>query len=699
MKRHWGKCVLILTALWLICGILPSAMAETGIAGFNAEIELPGNDASIEIPGALTGDIGMDIEPPVLALDGMEGEGLETDVPALTQDGNVVPDAPADARNGDIQANEYSDFIIDTQGVLTKYTGAGGSVTIPETVTAIGDSAFRDCGTVTDVYVPGNVKDIGDSAFRGCTGLNSVDMMAGVETIGEYAFYDCENLRNVTMGDGLKTIKNYAFFFSPIEELFFPDSVTDLAFYATQDSGYNDSRLAKNLKRVHWPAGVEEVHNDQFSSFTALEWVEIPEGVNAIGGRAFSGCENLRDISMFEGITDIGSSAFSGCKKLENIPIPATVTAIGDSAFFDCDNLTDVFVPGNVKTIGDSAFRNCDSLFSVNLVSGVETIGSDAFSSCGSLKNLTMGDGLKTVKSCAFVSSPIEELIFPDSVTELSSTATQDSYYSDSRLAKNLKKVHWPAGVKEVHGGQFRNFSTLTDAEIPKGVTSIGENAFSNCQNLKNVDIASSVKTISDSSFNDCPKVEFTTPVGSNAEKYAEEKDIPVNGTDEEGHAIEPEQVKLNKTKATLVVGGTLKLKATTKPANVTRNFTWTSSNKKVATVTKKGVVKALKKGTAVITVRTANGKKATCRITVPAAPTGVTLNKTRATLTVGKKLTLKPKLKGAGARTTYTWKSSNKKIATVSNKGVVKALKKGTVVITVRTANGKKATCKITVK
>jgi len=83
----------------------------------------------------------------------------------------------------------------------------------------------------------------------------------------------------------------------------------------------------------------------------------------------------------------------------------------------------------------------------------------------------------------------------------------------------------------------------------------------------------------------------------------------------------------------------------------------------------------------------------------VPAVPTKVTLNKTKATLKVGKKLTLKATLTPANAKTSFTWISSNKKVATVTSKGVVKAIKPGKVKITVKTSNGKKATITITVK
>ena len=115
--------------------------------------------------------------------------------------------------------------------------------------------------------------------------------------------------------------------------------------------------------------------------------------------------------------------------------------------------------------------------------------------------------------------------------------------------------------------------------------------------------------------------------------------------------------------------------------------------------MTDEGVVKAIAKGTATITVKTSNGKKATCKITVPTVPTKVTLSKTSATLAVGKSLTLTKTVTPTDAETSYTWTSSNKAVATVTSSGVVKAVAAGTATITVKTSNGKTATCKVTVK
>lgn len=156
--------------------------------------------------------------------------------------------------------------------------------------------------------------------------------------------------------------------------------------------------------------------------------------------------------------------------------------------------------------------------------------------------------------------------------------------------------------------------------------------------------------------------------------------------------------IKLSAKKLTLKQNATKQLKATL-DKNATDKVTWSSSNKKVATVDKNGVVTAVKKGTVTITAKTSGGKKATCKVTVKVPATKVKLNKTKATVAKGRTLTLKATMTPSSSTDKLTWTSSNKKVATVDKNGKVKALKKGTATITVKTASGKKATCKITVK
>lgn len=156
--------------------------------------------------------------------------------------------------------------------------------------------------------------------------------------------------------------------------------------------------------------------------------------------------------------------------------------------------------------------------------------------------------------------------------------------------------------------------------------------------------------------------------------------------------------IKLSKKTLTVNKGAYKQLKATV-TKNSTDKITWSSSNKKVATVDKNGVVVGVKKGTAIITAKTSSGKKATCKVTVKVPATKVKLNKTKVTLAKGKSVTLKATLTPTNSTDKLTWTTSNKKVATVTSKGKVTAVKKGTATITVKTTSGKKATCKVTVK
>lgn len=168
---------------------------------------------------------------------------------------------------------------------------------------------------------------------------------------------------------------------------------------------------------------------------------------------------------------------------------------------------------------------------------------------------------------------------------------------------------------------------------------------------------------------------------------------------------VKVEKVTLNKSKATLIKGSKMTLKATLNPKNTTqKKLKWSTSNKKVATVNAKGVVQGIKKGTATITVQVkGTSKKATCKVTVknPIKVQKVTLSPKGASLYEGQSRTLKANLKPANTtQKTLVWSTSNKKVATVTSKGVVRAVKKGTATITVTVkGTSKKATCKITVK
>ena len=166
---------------------------------------------------------------------------------------------------------------------------------------------------------------------------------------------------------------------------------------------------------------------------------------------------------------------------------------------------------------------------------------------------------------------------------------------------------------------------------------------------------------------------------------------------------VSTKTVKVNKTSLTITTGKTGQLTATVSPSDSTdKTVKWTTSNKKIATVSSKGKVTAKAKGTATITATVKDAKAVKVKVTVksPIVPKSVKVNKTSASIVQGKTLTLSATVSPSNAvNKTVKWSTSNKKIATVSSKGKVTAVGVGTAKITATTSNGKKTTATITVK
>lgn len=187
----------------------------------------------------------------------------------------------------DTQAAE-SDFVIEN-GVLTKYTGNGGDVVIPDGVT-----------------------EIGFGAFSGCVDLISVEIPSSVIKIGESAFNQCKSLTNITI----------------------PDSAVEIGDYAFSDTPWLDSKREERTDHL------VIINNNLMDAQKASGDVVIPDGVINIKSSAFGWCQNLTNVSIPNSVTEINSHAFTFCENLTNITIPNSVTRIGYGAFYHCVNLS-----------------------------------------------------------------------------------------------------------------------------------------------------------------------------------------------------------------------------------------------------------------------------------------------------------------------------------------------------------------------
>jgi hypothetical protein len=364
---------------------------------------------------------------------------------------------------------EYGDggfsFILNDDGTeysVSNYISEKKEAVIPTEhnglpVTGIADSAFgSDASHLRSLTIPDSVTSIGEYAFKGCYSLTSMTIGSGVTSIGDYAFDGCLHLTSIEVDE-----KNTAY--SSIDGVLFDKAQTTVICY---------------------PSGKE-------GSYT------IPNSVTSIGDYAFYGCSSLTSVTIPNSVTSIGKDSFASCESLTSVTIPDSVTSIGDFSFFYCSSLTSVTIPNSVTSIGDRAFYGCSGLTSVTIGSAVTSIGEDAFSNCNSLKGVYISDiaawcnisfsnsnanplyNYDNAVNLYLDGTLVTELTIPNGVTSIGDYAFA-SYSS-------LTSVTIGSGVTSIGGYAFSDCSSLTSVTIGSGVTSIGGYAFYLCKSLTSV--------------------------------------------------------------------------------------------------------------------------------------------------------------------------------------------------------------------
>lgn len=229
---------------------------------------------------------------------------------------------------------------------LILYPGASdlSEYVVPSGVLTINNHAFDSCN-LKSVTLPDSVKMIENSAFRFCSGLSNVTFGTGLETIGQYAFSYCRNLSNVILPDSLKKIEQDAFCdCDMLTSINIPDNIESIG-----DEAFKN---CDNLKDISIGNNVKNIGSYMFSDCDSLEAIVIPDNVESIGYGAFEYCDSLKDISIGSNVKDIGPYVFAYCNMLTSISVPDNVESIGSSAFMGCDNLMSVTIGKGIKKLG-----------------------------------------------------------------------------------------------------------------------------------------------------------------------------------------------------------------------------------------------------------------------------------------------------------------------------------------------------------
>ena len=272
----------------------------------------------------------------------------------------------------------FGDNVQHITADLCRNMGNLTSITIPNSVTSIGNSAFTGCSGLTSITIPNSVTSIGGSAFHECTGLTSLTIPNSVTSIGGSAFSDCSSVEYLSVSNNnVESIGMWAFFGL--------DALKEITMKAPSVEDYCKSKLSKLL---YDSANINDdaIRKIEINGEEMIDW-SIPASVTQIEDYTFYNCPSITSVTLPKTITTIGKSAFENCTSITSMDIPNKVTRIGNNAFKKCP-LATITIPNNVTTIGSSAFNSCDKLSSVILGESVDSIGGNAFYGCRKLYDI-----------------------------------------------------------------------------------------------------------------------------------------------------------------------------------------------------------------------------------------------------------------------------------------------------------------------
>ena len=412
-------------------------------------------------------------------------------------------------------------------------------VTMPDSITNIGMSAFMECAGLTNVVISGNVVQIEDGAFYGCAGLTRVTIPDSVVRLGGLVFNSCAGLTNIAIPKRVSDIGAGAFgacarlnaievaasnaAYGSVDGVLFnkdgttliqcPAGKTGSVLVAHTATAIGELAFAgcAGLTRIEIPDGVRRIELRAFVGCAGLTNAAIPGSVTQIVGRAHVGCGRLLDIEVQEtnaayrsiagvlfdksgrtlleypggrtgtceiaaGATDIGEAAFAYNSNLTRVVIAASVTNIGDSAFDGCVSLTNAVLGDGVRHIGDCAFSFCLQLSDVNFGCGLRSIGQGAFAACASLKGPVIPEGVTELGYWAFSGcAALTNLTIPDSVIHIGAYAFQYGGFAQVAIG---------SGLDHMESALFEGCTNLARITIPATVATMDGYVFEGCSGL-----------------------------------------------------------------------------------------------------------------------------------------------------------------------------------------------------------------------
>ncbi len=477
---------------------------------------------------------------------------------------------PAIVANGTCNNGKVS-WILDEEGLL-KVSGTGmldarfeefadeiKNVIINEGITAIGNSSFYNCSSLTGISLPEGLTSIGDNAFRDCVSMKQIEFPSTSCSIGRYAFSNT-GLESICIKENISQIWPSAF--ANCVNL---SSVDVYNAEALQGSS-NIFGQCSNLKEVNFYDSANLIEGGLFNDCTGLESIEIPEGVYQIFN-TFVGCTNLKNVKLPESILGIYEEAFLNCTSLRTLYIPKNVEYIDDNVFDGCNGVTIEcychsyayewaeskgfsveLIHSNNKIEAVSATcekdgnieyyvcQNCENAFKdkectetieindtvikatghnfewvVDKEATREEAGlkHEECTKCGTKQNEgTVIDkiGAVIVASGTCNGGNAKWTLDEDGLLEIVGIGTVSEEFG--KIGYDFKKVIIYEGIEGIGYGAFDGCKSLESIILPEELTSISTSAFEGCSSLTSIKLPENLKSIGSYAFGWCYSLE-----------------------------------------------------------------------------------------------------------------------------------------------------------------------------------------------
>lgn len=394
---------------------------------------------------------------------------------------------------------------------------------VPFPVQSIGECAFMNCDTLTELIMPDGLQVIGEFAFWGCYNLSEITIPARVTEIAEGTFMGCRSLAKVTFLGRVTSIGNDAFYGTrSLKHIDLPDSLTSLgsgAFGQSHRDGETDR--SGGLEEIVLPAGLTKIEEDTFNSCYDMRSVHFLGKVTSIGDGAFCYTSSLLGIDLPESVCSIGKKAFSG-SGLQKILLPKDCVDVEPDAFassaleaFEVDPGNTAFQAGEDGVLYSRDGKQLvlypssrqEAAYTVR--PGTVEIGAYAFYGVRNLEHIILPDSLREIGDYAFAEQPkLKEVVLPEGLEDISSNNT--FYHCDS-----LTELSLPSTLRDISGSSVFSCIGITELVLPDGLQDIsGDHIFSNCDALSSLQLPKDLELISGSWNFACTSIEkLTLPV------------------------------------------------------------------------------------------------------------------------------------------------------------------------------------------